>query len=172
MIFVTMNKESKFFFSRKGQATIISGKVLVEMIIFVIIFFIFMKLGAKVWQFYVSKPQTVTENSFDLLTKHIEYFDDSFSNSFPLQIDEAHIIKGFDKTDTTKPNMCIPQDKSCLCICKSTCDSENLVKCQSLDFDNDIRLNNDFLVQGEENIKNYVLELDDQKRIKISLEII
>ena len=158
--------------SRKAQVSNLSGKTLVEIIIFIIIFFIFLRIGAKVWDFYVAKPKTVTVNSFNMLHKHIKYFDKDFSDGFPMQVDERHIIKGFDAKNTNKPKMCDAL-KSCICICEATCESESVSECKTLELASgrDARLTDEFVVIHEENVKNYVLEIDSEDRFSINPEI-
>lgn len=163
---------NKILRNKKAQSSTITAKFLVEIIIFVIIFFIFLRVGAKVWQFYVSKPQTVTQNSYTLLAQHIKYFDEQITDTFPLQVDERHIIKGFDKENTAKPELCDPLF-SCLCICSLTCEKENIVKCKTLESSSskEIRITDEFIISYNEIITNYFLELDEKKRISVHLEI-
>jgi hypothetical protein len=169
---VSGKKLTRIVKSRKGQVSNLSGKTLVEIIIFVIVFFIFLKLGAKVWDFYVAKPKTVTVNSFNVLHKHIKYFDKDFSDGFPLQVDERHIIKGFDVKNTNKPKLC-DTSKSCICICEATCDDESITECKTIEraSGKGARLTDEFIIPYDDYVKNYILELDDEGRFSINPEI-
>ncbi|MBT3720138.1 hypothetical protein HN789_04585 [archaeon] len=150
---------------RAKKAELITARVLVEIIIFVVVFVIIIKGSATLWKLYVTKPQTVTENSFVLLHKHIKYFDAETSDTFPLQVDNKHIIKGYDKEDPSKPDLC--EEGSCLCINLA---NGNVLRCKQIEssINEDIRLSSSFEINPSEDVQNFYLE-KDSKTSQISI---
>lgn len=141
------------------KAAVDAMKVLVELIIFIIVFFVFLKIGSDIWRIYVSKPKTVTENSVNLLEKHIKYFDGT-SDPFPLQVASIHIIKGYDES------LDIEECKaSCIAIVKNDGSIYRAVELESfqsykengVNLPKKIRLEEGFEVKSTEGASNYVL---------------
>ncbi len=150
--------------NRKAEE--IAGKVLVEILIFVIIFFVALQIGSKVWQLYISKPQEVTASSMYLLQKHIKYFDGT-PDTFALQVHKKHTIEGFDADSGNKPGSC---EGSCICMCNGECCPDNecskVIKCVEA-FDSkgeSVGLSYPFLVTSTEP-KNYLLTESDDKLV-------
>ncbi len=153
--------------AKKAESTV--PKFLVEIVIFILVF-IAISIGAsRLWKLYVTKPDQVTDNSLDLLVMHVKYFDSDISDTFPLQVDKRHIIKGYDKEDSSKPDNFEPcKDISCICILTSS--EQTVVKCKSLESstNEDIRLIGDFQINFEENVQNFYLQKEDSGKISIN----
>jgi hypothetical protein len=160
------------------KAAVDAMKVLVELIIFVIVFFVFFKIGAEIWQIYVSKPKTVTENSLTLLEKHIKYFDGT-SDPFPLQVASIHIIRGYDSSSGREECKA-----SCIAIVKEgdtiyrtiELESFQTYKENGVNMQKKIRLEDGFEVKSNEGVSNYVLtestncpDYDEESEICISI---
>ncbi|NTV24277.1 MAG: hypothetical protein HGA85_07980, partial [Nanoarchaeota archaeon] len=79
-------------------------------------------------------------------------------DTFPLQVDEKHVITGFDSGDAAKPSAC---KKSCLCICAKTC--EHIVKCKDLESNDgrEVKLAPIFFVAPEDAVREYILKKDE-----------
>lgn len=154
--------------AKKAESTV--AKFLVSIILFIIVFIAISMGASTLWKLYITKPKMVTENSLNLLVKHVKYLDTSISDSFPLQVDKKHVIRGYDKDDSAKPNFAECKTVSCICILTS---SENtVVKCETAESstDKEARLREDFVVNAEEGVKNFYLEKDATTK-KISINI-
>ncbi len=144
--------------AKKAETTV--PKLLVEITIFIIVLVVFIGGASTLIRVFITKPQTVTVNSMNLLHRHIKYFDPQTSDSFPLQVDKKHIIKAYDMENAAKPSLC---KSSCLCIITSA-DGE-AVQCRDAESstNDDIRFAADFEVLPEDNVQNYYLEKDGEK---------
>jgi len=118
-------------------------KTLVEIIIFVALFFVALQIGLNLISYFTDQPDSGTTKSLEALKTEINTLEIGEERNVPVFIDKKHIIKGFSKENKLKPTDCRPKldgekDKACICICtKETCDTikKEVGKCQKLDID-------------------------------------
>jgi len=161
--------------SKKG----LERETIIELIIFIILFFIAFKIGAGFLGYFTEKPEIGTVKSVQALRIEIGTLEQKESRTVPVFIDENHVIQGFFKDNTIKPTACKPKlkgekPKACLCVCtESTCDQikKEVEDCTKVDFELKEEYTLTHKLDEEDNaiLQNCVLTRLDEEETPISI---